>query len=96
MLRAIYTFWILDHVPLNQAISYGLLSWRVGLDEDKLRGILSFTYTMHMFCEAAEDQVAHIVTSRFLAKIQDTMNFLGHAMEDVFPGGARQSEAPPK
>lgn len=80
-------------MPLAGNITYEHLSRDTGLEEDKLRRILGYAYTMFMFCEPKKDCVAHSATSRLLATDTDAMQFLGHLTTDIFPWSSKQCDA---
>jgi 6-hydroxytryprostatin B O-methyltransferase len=92
-LQVLYQYRLATYVPLNSSISYADLAHASGLDESRLTGIVRYLILSHIFTEPSPGHVGHSSISRLLATETQSMDFLGHTTEDVFPAAFHQTRA---
>lgn len=92
-LQVLYQYSLPAHIPLKGSISYADLASACGLDESRLTRIIRFLILSHIFTEPFPGHVSHSSVSRLLATESQSMDFLGHITEDMFPADFYQARA---
>ncbi|KAM3067376.1 hypothetical protein ACMFMG_005267 [Clarireedia jacksonii] len=91
--QCIYHFHFLQAIPLEGGTAYPELSAKVGLSLPQVKAIVRQSAMNRVLREDGPDHVVHTASSALLLKNRAMMDWYGHCVEEMFPAGAKISEA---
>lgn len=92
-LQLIYRHKIVDRVPLQGDITYEDLAALIGMEVSPMRRILRHAITWRLFQEKTAGRISHSAASILLLENQESLDWLGFAVESSFPGVLRTVDA---
>lgn len=85
-----YHYNVFSAFPLDEAVSFEILSARCGLNEIDLRRLLRHAMSNHIFRER-DGKVMHTAATKVLATDEKMRDIVGIMTEEMFPGATRVS-----